>query len=178
MNDILLGVITFGIFALRLLAILLLILVWVKNLTESDRDPNHIYNIFWEEAGYRGDKITSVLGGLLLFIAFSYPDADIEVLILCAVFSVVCGLYHSSVYRGYAIITGKMKVAGVAALCMLTAVSFLVRYQALSSFYIIFCVASIGAAWGSYAVYRRAYLIRLERVVWRVKNQTKPPLVS
>ncbi|WP_444885160.1 hypothetical protein [Microbulbifer sp. PSTR4-B] len=138
MNDILLGVITFGIFALCLLAILLLIPVWVKNLTESDRDPNHIYNIFWEEAGYRGDKITSVLGGLLLFIAFSYPDADIEVLILCAVFSVVCGLYHSSVYRGYAIITGKMKVAGVAALCMLTAVSFLVRYQALSSFYIIF----------------------------------------
>ncbi|USD23329.1 hypothetical protein MJO52_09390 [Microbulbifer variabilis] len=178
MNDILLGVILFGLLVLGLVGIIFLIPLWVKVSTESEQDPNHLYSIFWEEAGFKGEKISSASGCLFPFIVLANPNFDIEGLILCIVVSVVCGLYHSSVYRGYAIITGKMKVAGVAALCMLTAVSFMVRYQALSSFYIIFCVALIGAAWGSYAVYRRAYLIRLERVVWRVKNQTKPPLVS
>ncbi|WP_444888852.1 hypothetical protein [Microbulbifer sp. JMSA008] len=178
MNDILFGVILFGLLVLGLVGIIFLIPLWVKVSTESERDPDHLYSIFWEEAGSQGHKITSATGCLLPFVFLSNPNFSIEGLVLCFVVSVVCGLYHSSVYRDYAVITGKMKVAGVAALCMLAAVSFMVRYQALSGFYIIFCVISIGEVWGVYAVYRRAYLIRLERVVWRVKNQAKSPLVS
>ncbi|WP_226647705.1 hypothetical protein [Microbulbifer variabilis] len=164
MNDILLGVTLFCLLVLALVGVIFLIPLWVEVSTESERDPNHLCSIFWEEAGFKGQKISSASGCLFPFIVLANPNFDIEGLTLCIVVSVVCGLYHSSVYRGYAVINRKMKMVGVAAICMLFAVSFLVRYQALSSFYIVFCVVSIGAAWGGYAVYSRSYLIRIERL--------------
>ncbi|WP_413665605.1 hypothetical protein ACG1BZ_10595 [Microbulbifer sp. CNSA002] len=167
MTAIFFGVVLFVLLILGLLGVIFLIPLWVKMSTESEGDPNHIYSIFWDEAGSQGEKITSALGSLFPFIILASPNFDVEGLVFCIAVSVICGLYHSSVYRGYAVITRKMKWAALVALCMLAAVGFLVRFQILSDFYMVFCITSTGAAWGGYAVYRRAYLIRTERLASR-----------
>jgi hypothetical protein len=164
MIDALILIFSFSLLALSIIAVVALIPMWVKASTESERDTNHIYNIFWEEAGFRGQKILSVSGCILPFVLLARPVFDVEGLVLCLVVSVVCGLYHSSVYRGYTVLTNKMVVAGIVTLGMLTVVSLLVRNGALSSFFIVYSIMFVGTAWGGYAVYRRARLIRITRL--------------
>jgi hypothetical protein len=164
MSDTIILIFSFSLLALSIIAVAALIPMWVTASTESERDANHIYKIFWEEAGFRGQKILSASGCILPFVMLARPVFDIEGLVLCLVVSVVCGLYHSSVYRGYTVLTNKMVVAGIVALGMLTVVSLLVRSGALSSFFIVYSIMFVGTAWGGYAVYRRARLIRITRL--------------
>lgn len=164
MTDALILIFSFGLLALSIIAVIALIPMWVTASTESERDTNHIYNIFWEEAGFRGQKIIAASGCLLPFVMLARPVFDIEGLVLCLAVSVTCGLYHSSVYRGYAVLTNKMIVSGIAGLSMLTLVSLMVRFGALSSLFILYSIMFVGTAWGGYAVYRRARLIRITRL--------------
>jgi hypothetical protein len=164
MIDVLTLIVSFSLLVLSIIAVAALIPMWVSASTESERDANHIYNIFWQEAGSRGQKIHAASGCILPFVMLARPVLDIVGLVLCLVISVVCGIYHSSVYRGHAVLTNKMIVAGIAALSMLTVISLLVRNGALSSFFIVYSIMFVGTAWGGYAVYRRAQLIRITRL--------------
>lgn len=164
MIDVSILVFFFSLLVLSIIAMAALIPMWVTASTESERDTNHIYNIFWEEAGYRGHKILSASGCLSPFIMLARPAFDVEGLLLCLAVSVVCGFYHSSVYRGYTVLTNKMVVTGIVALCMLIVVSLLVRNGALSGFFIVYAIIFVGTAWGGYAVYRRARLVRITRL--------------
>ena len=164
MIDVLISIFSFGLLLLSIVAVVALIPIWVTVSTESERDPNHIYNIFWEAAGYRGHKILSASGCLLPFVMLARPDFDVEGTLLCLLIALASGFYHSSVYRGYTVLTEKMVLAGLAALILLTAISLFVRNGALSSFFIVYSTLFIGMAWGIYAVYKRAQLIRLTRL--------------
>jgi len=164
MIDTLILVFSFSLLLLSIVAVVVLIPMCVTASTKSERDPNHIYKIFWEEAGYHGDKIISVSGCLLPFVMLARPVFDIEGMVLCLVISVVCGFYHSSVYRGYKILTKRMISAGVAVLIMLTVLSLLVRDGAVSIFLIVYFTMFTGMAWGGYVIYKRARLIRITRL--------------
>lgn len=164
MIEILIGILSFGFLVIGILGVLVLIPVWVKLSTESERDENHLYNIFREEAGFRGQKILSASGCLFPFIMLARPDFDIEGIVLCLIFAIGCGFYHSSVYRGYPVLTKSMQVFGLASLILLTGISLMVRGQALSSFFIVYSIMFFGLVWGGYAVYRRAQLIRITRL--------------
>ena len=164
MNDLLIGILLFGLLVLGTLGIIFLIPAGVKASTESEQDENHIYKIFWEEAGSRGDKVLSASGCLIPFIILAHADIDIEGIILCLVVAIGCGFYHSSVYKGYPVLTKSMQFFGIALLIVLTGISLLVRQQALSGLFVVYSVLFTGLAWGCYAVYRRARLIRITRL--------------
>ncbi len=164
MIEALIGILSFGFIVLGILGVLVLIPVWVKLSTESERDENHVYGIFWEEAGFRGHKILSASGCLFPFIMLARTDFDIEGIVLCLVIAIGCGFYHSSVYRGYPVLTKSMQVLGLASLVLITVISLLVRNEVLSSFFIVYSIMFFGLAWGGYAVYRRAQLIRITRL--------------
>ncbi|WP_026193583.1 hypothetical protein WKI13_13235 [Teredinibacter turnerae] len=164
MIEILIGFLSFSFLVLGIIGVIVLIPVWVKASTESERDENHIYRIFWEEAGFRGQKILSASGCLFPFVMLARPSFDIEGIVLCFVIAIACGFYHSSIYRGYPVLTKSMKYGGVASLLFLTGISFLVRSQTLSGFFLVYSIMFIGLLWGGYAVYRRAQLIRITRL--------------
>lgn len=165
MIEILIGILAFGVLVLVVLGVVVLIPVWVKASTESEQDENHIYSIFWEEAGFRGQKILSTSGCLSPFIILSRPEFDLVGSALYFAIAIACGFYHSSIYRGYPVLTKSMQISGIASLVLLTGISLLVRCQVLSSYFIVYSILFIGSVWGGYAVYRRAHLIRLARQV-------------
>jgi len=164
MIETLTGTLAFGFLLLGVLGVIVLIPVWVKASTESEREKNHIYGIFWEEAGFRGHKILSASGCLFPFFILANPDFDIEGVVLLFAIAIACGFYHSSVYRGYPVQTKNMQVIGLASLVLLTCISLLVRSQVISSFFIVYSILFTGFVWGGYAVYRRAHLIRITRL--------------
>ena len=153
----------YGIVALIILVVIAIIPRWVLLSTESENDPDHIYAIFWEESGVRGQKISSAAGCLFPFISISMPTFEIESFVITGLISVGCFLYHSSVYKDYAVFNQSMKRVLIALLGVLTVLSFLVRYNYLSSGFFIFILVSSGFLWGSYAVYRRSEQIRITR---------------
>ena len=153
----------YGIIALIILAVIAIIPRWVVLSTESENDPDHIYTIFWEEAGFRGQKISSAAGCLFPFILVSMPTVEIEGLALVGLISVGCFLYHSSVYKNYAVFNQRMQHLLIVLLGVLTVLSFLARYNYLSSGVFMFILISSGVFWGSYAVYKRSEQIRITR---------------
>lgn len=153
----------YGIVALIILAVIAIIPRWVVLSTESENDPDHIYTIFWEESGFRGNKISSAAGCLFPFILIPMPSVEIEGLVLVGLISIGCFLYHSSVYKSYAIFNQHMQRLLLVLLSGLTVLSFLARYNYLSSGVFIFILISSGFLWGSYAVYKRSEKIRITR---------------
>lgn len=136
---------------------------WVIISTESENDPDHIYTIFMEESGYRGHKVLSALGCLAPFIELSKTANEIEGIVFVTVVSIVCLVYHSSVYRGYPVLNGRMKLAFAFLLCFLYTVSILTKNNILTGSIFIFFFTVSGALWGAYAVYRRSVLISITR---------------
>jgi len=153
----------YGIVALIILAVIAIIPRWVMLSTESENDPDHIYTIFWEESGFRGNKIGSAAGSLFPFILISMPTVEIEGLVTVGLISAGCFIYHSSVYKNYDVFNLRMQRILVVFLSGLTILSFLARYNYLSSGVFIFILVSSGFLWGSYAVYKRSELIRITR---------------
>lgn len=164
MIESLLGLLIFGFLILTILGIVFLIPIWVTASTESENNPNHIYKIFWEEAGYRGHKVLSASGCLLPFIALARPTFEFEGFIFCSVVAVICVNYHASVYRNYKVLTTKMKVAGSIILGLLIGASLLAKYELLPHFLLVFLLVLVGTAWGGFAVYRRSQLIHKARL--------------
>lgn len=153
----------YGMIALIILAVIAIIPRWVVLSTESENDPDHIYTIFWEESGYRCQKISSAAGCLFPFILISMPSVEIEGLALVGLISVGCFLYHSSVYRNYAVFNQHMQRLLFGLLSALSVLSFLARYTYLSSGVFMFILISSGLFWGGYAVYKRSEQIRITR---------------
>ena len=151
---------SYGIVALIILAV---IPKWVVLSTESENDPDHIYSIFMEEAGYRGHKVLSASGCLFPFIELTKTSNEIEGLALAGLIGVVCFFYHSTVYKGYPVFNKKLKIALVVLLTALVLVSLLTRFSFISSSVFIFIMVSSGVAWGGFAVYKRSELIRITR---------------
>lgn len=165
MTDAIIGLFSFGLLIVSLLGIIALIPFWVTASTAAERNPNHIYNIFWEEAGIRGSKIVAASGALFPFVIVSKPAVNTEGLALCVAISVISAFHHSTVYRNYPVLTNRMIVTGVTVLVLLTACSVLARNGLLSGLLLAYSTICIGAAWGGYAVHRRAKLIRAERLL-------------
>lgn len=132
--------------------------------TESENNPNHIYTIFMDEAGYKANKSLSALGCLFPFILISESINELEGIALVSVIFIISFIYHSSVYKGYPVLNLRMKLALVILLCAVTVASILTRYGYLPSDFFTFVIFSSGVGWGGYAVYRRSELIRITRV--------------
>lgn len=153
----------FGAIALIVLAVVFIIPRWVILATKSENNPDHIYTIFWEEAGYRGHKILSAVGCLFSFITLSSPNHELEGYLLTTALSVGCFIYHSSIYRGYPVFTRSMKFALALFLGLLSWLCILTRIGVFSGEIFAFVLLISGYIWGSYAVYQRAKLIQSER---------------
>lgn len=169
-------IIILGIFigiCLTVFAVIFAIPKLVVLLTESKVDPNHIYNIFMAESGYRGWKTLSPAGCLFPFIELSKPTSNAEGIVFVAAVCTGCFIYHLSVYKGYPVLTQKMKLALILILSFLTAVSLLAKFEIITGSATIFLIP-IGVVWGSYAVYRRSTLIRIARCASR-EEATCPP---
>lgn len=132
--------------------------------TESENEPNHIYNIYSQEAGFRGIKANSAIGCLFSFSLLAHPDLDQVAALIFIIFTITSGFYHAPIYRNYPVVTSFMLVTGLLSLIFLTAISLLVRVGTLPPFIFMLTIVLIGGFWGHYAVYRRAKLIRLERL--------------
>jgi hypothetical protein len=163
MIDIISNFMGYGIVALIILGIIVVIPKLVVVSTESENDPDHIYSIFMEETGYRGHKVLSAAGCLFPFFMVAKPSDDIEGYVLVAVLSIGCFFYHSSVYKNYPVFNQHMKLLLSVLLSTLTIVSLLTRYGYLSSGIVEFTLIPLGVLWGGYAVYKRSELIRITR---------------
>jgi hypothetical protein len=153
----------YGIVALIILAVIAIIPKWVILSTESENDPDHIYSIFMEEIGYRGHKVLSAAGSLFPFILLTKTSLDTEGTALALLIGGVCFFYHSTVYKGYRVFNQQMKLSLLMLVVSLTFLSFLARYNHLSTGVYIFILVSLGNLWGGYAVYKRSRLIRITR---------------
>ena len=163
MIDIIASFLGFGVVALIILAVIAIVPRWIVLSTESENDPDHIYTIFKEESGYRGQKISSAAGSLFPFILISIPTFEIEGLVVVGFFGIFCFFYHASVYKNYPVLNLRMKQMLLSLLVVLATLSLLTRLDYLSSKLFIFILISSGFLWGAYAVYRRSELIRIER---------------
>lgn len=162
MIDIIATVYSITLLLLSIAGVLALIPLWVTAATRSESDPDHIYNFFQRESGRNGHKLLSPIGCLLPFVALANEVIKPEALIMSFTIAVACGAYHSSVYRGYKILSNKMIAVGIIALCVLTATSQLVRASLIPGYVIFWSAFFGGIAWGSYAVYKRASLIKAD----------------
>lgn len=160
MAEILIDIFIFILLSLSVIGLIILIPVWVKASTESENNPNHIYNIFCEEAGSRGNKIMAASGCLIPFILIARPVFNPVNIIIGIAISIACALYHSSVYRGYPVLTSTMKTVGIFSIITLTTISTLSKREIISEFIIVYLAMFTGIVWGSYAVYKRARLIQ------------------
>lgn len=131
--------------------------------TESEGNPDHIYKIFMDESGWRGQKILSAAGCLFPFIELSKRSNEVEGIVLVLAISIGCFFYHSSVYKGYSVLTKNMKLVLALILSFLTAISLLAREGILIDGATIFLIP-FGVIWGGYAVYRRSVLIHITRL--------------
>ncbi|WP_415911636.1 hypothetical protein [Neptuniibacter sp. QD37_11] len=163
MVDIILILGFFFLLALGLLGLVFAIPKFVILSTESENDPDHIYTIFMQESGYRGHKVISAAGCLFPFITFSRPNFEIENLIYTGMAAAACAFYHSSVYRGYPVLTRAMSIGMAALFVFCTCITALAKLGHIPVGYFIFLLVSSGSAWGAYAVYRRSELIRITR---------------
>ena len=104
-------------------------------------------------------------GVFSLFFILAKPVFDIEGLVLCVAISLPSAFYHSTVYKDYPVLTNRMKITGTSVLALLTLGALLARSELIPGFLIAYSTLIIGAAWGGYAVYSRAKLIREERLL-------------
>ena len=162
MMDILFALTTFIGISLIILAVVFVIPKLVILSTESEGNPDHIYTIFKEESGYRGHKILAAIGCFSLFIELAKSSNDIVGITFVTVMTIGCFIYHSSVYKGYPVFNGHMKIALASLLGFLTVVSILTRVQVLSGGTFTFWFMLSGMFWGVYTVYRRSVLIRID----------------
>lgn len=133
-------------------------------LTESDNQPNHVYAIFKEEMGFRGQKILSAAGCLVPFIELSKTSNELEGILIASCIGIICAWYHSSVYKTYPVFDKNLKVALAVVLTSLILVGVLTRQGFISSGVFTFILFWCGIAWGGYAVYKRSKLIRITRL--------------
>lgn len=150
--------------ALIVLGIVAVIPKWVIASTEAESDPDHIYNIFHEESGFRGEKIISAAGCLFPYIELSKPVNNPEGIVLITVIAIACSIYHSTVYKDYPVLTNQLKLLLALIFVFFTVISLLMRFNYLSGSYMALLIMLIGPLWGSYVVYRRAKLIRIKRL--------------
>ncbi len=128
--------------------------------TESEGKPDHIFTIFMDESGWSGQKVLSAAGCLFPFIELSKPSNEVEGIVLVIAISIGCFLYHSSVYKGYPVLTKNMKLVLVLIFSFLTVISLLAREGILTYGATMFLIP-FGVLWGGYAVYRRSVLMRI-----------------
>ncbi|MBB3169576.1 hypothetical protein [Simiduia aestuariiviva] len=164
MIEVIFGLGMFILIAGAILAVVWVIPRWVILSTESEVDINHIYNIFWEEAGFRGHKIISPAGVLFPFIELSKSSNELIGLIFVSVVCIACLIYHLSVYKNYPVLNSKMKLVLVMGLGLLVALSMLARFNIINSSFVLFAIMFCGVGWGAYAVYRRSGLVRIKRL--------------
>ncbi len=156
-------IVGFCLLALGLLGGIFVIPKLVILSTESENDPDHIYTIFMQEIGCRGHKAISAAGCLFPFIMVTRPSFEMEGIAFTGIICVVCAFYHSTVYRGYPVLTLPIKFGMAVLFIFCAGISFLTKFGFIPSGAYIFLLIGSGLLWGTYAVYKRSELIRITR---------------
>ncbi len=122
---------------------------------DAENEPNHLYNIFMEESGDRGIRVTGTVIVFLPISFFMFPVMSIEFAVISILFWCYFSHEHLQLYRGVSIFTPKMiGLLSAVILCHLTlAVLNAMEFINGESMVTIAGAASLG--WG--------YMVNLKR---------------
>src|SRR3954462_10227930 len=82
----------------------------IKNATEAESNPEHLYNIFMKEAGWRGRHVICAVGCFLPITLFFNPHVKIEGIGVALLFVAYCFYEHIKLYAGVKIFNSKISI--------------------------------------------------------------------
>ena len=129
-------------------------------LAEAEKDINHTFNIFIEEAGYRGVRVQSAVFVLMPASFMGFPAVPIEYIIPVS----LCWAYflfeHSKLYKGVVIFSNDMILALLVVVTVLFSLGAAVNYGYVGKGLVFMLTFIISMAWGIMVNLKRSRIIR------------------
>src|SRR3954462_8265716 len=116
----------------------------IKNATEAESNPEHLYNIFMKEAGWRGRHVICAVGCFLPITLFFNPHVKIEGIGVALLFVAYCFYEHIKLYAGVKIFNPKISIFLCISFCFASFVSAQVAAEAERQFAHVILMQSIG----------------------------------